>query len=146
MTANSYFDFAASIWFPQKEYIKTIENCTSAMESYIFSFDNFLNTASFFDTTKNYTSEVKYSSIIDLYIGLSESGASISMIRYNASRYLRSIAENLSMYGEGTNVSNLLVLFNETNDLYDQEIGDYNDLIDEIENEFFKYFNPNRET
>ena len=144
--ANSYFDFAASIWFPQKDYIKTIENCTSAMESYIFAYDNFLNTASFFNTTKNYSSEIKYSSIIDLYIGLSKSGASISMIRYNASKYLRSIAENLSLYGEGTNVSELLVLFNETNDLYDQEIGGYNDLVDEIENEFFKYFNPNRET
>lgn len=144
--ANSYFDFAASIWFPQKEYLKTIENCTSAMESYIFANENFLNTASFFNTTNQYTTEEKYSSIIDLYIRLSESGANISMIRYNASKYLRSLAENLSLYGEGANVSELLDLFNETNEFYNKEISGYIDLTDDIENEFFKYFNPNRET
>lgn len=144
--ANSYFDFAASIWFPQKNYNKTIENCSSAMESYIFAYNNFIATAGFFNTTSQYTTEEKYVSIIDLYIQLSESGASISMIRYNASKYLRSLAENLSLYGEDANVSELLDLFNETNDLYDQEVGGYNDLNDDIENEFYKYFNPNRET
>lgn len=144
--ANSYFDFAASIWFPQKDYLKTIENCTSAMESYIFSYENFLNTATFFNITNQYTDEEKYISIINLYIRLSDSGANISMIRYNCSKYLRNLAENLSLYGEDANISELLVLFNETNELYNQQIDGFNDLIDDIENEFFKYFNPNRET
>jgi hypothetical protein len=116
------------------------------MEEYINAYDNFLATAGFFNTTNQYTIEEKYISIIDLYIQLSESGAKISIIRYNASKYLRSIAENLSLYGEGTNISDLLDLFNETNELYDQENDSYNDLKDDIEDEFFKYFNPNRET
>ena len=59
---------------------------------------------------------------------------------------VRSIAENLSIYGDDANVSELLELFNETNDLYEQELGNYNEITEEIESEYGKYFNPIRET
>jgi hypothetical protein len=116
------------------------------MESYLFGKENFLNTKDFFDDALVFSLEAKYTSIIELYKKLSQSGANICMLRYNASLYLRNIAENLSLYGAGANVTELLELFNETTEMYNEELGVYNEITDEIEDEYGKYFNPIRET
>ena len=142
---NSYFDFAANIWYPNGQYQKVIDNCTLAMESYLIGNENFLNTKNFFNDALAYSFDVKYTNIINIYLNLSQSGANICLLRYNASLYLRNIAENLSLFGNETNVSVLLDLFNETNELYMVELGIYYELIEEIEDEYGKYFNPIRE-
>lgn len=143
---NTYFDFAASMWYPQENYEKVMENCTLSMEKHLLAYENFLNTRTFFNQTKAFTSEEKYLAIINLYMDLSQSGAKMSMLRYNASNYLYSIAENKSLYGNDVNVSELFDLFNETSQKYAQELGVYNEILDEIESEYGKFFNPIRET
>lgn len=143
--ANSYFDFAASIWYPAREYQKVIDNCTLAMQSYLDAYDNFLDTKTFFNDTKAYTDEAKYITILDIYIGLSDAGANISLLRYDSCKYLIYIAENLSLYADA-NITDLENLFNETEALYFEALGLYNDLIDEIEYEYSRFFNPDRET
>jgi hypothetical protein len=150
---NAYFDLAANINYHQKDYDKIIENCTQAMELYIYSYENFLDTKDYFNDTKAYTnafSEVDaeiYIGIIDLYIDLSQSGANLCMIRYNASKYLIYIAENLSLYNESVNITDLLELYNFTKDeLYFGELSNYNGIKEEIENEYGQFFNPIRET
>jgi hypothetical protein len=143
---NTYFDLAASLWYPQGEYEKVMQNCTFSMDSHMLAYQNFLNTRLFFNQTRAFTSEERYLSIINLYMDLSQSGAKMSMLRYNASSYLYSIAENMSLYGDDVNVSELLELFNMTNDEYVQELEVYNEIIEEIESEYGKFFNPVRET
>lgn len=143
---NTYFDLAATLWYPQGEYEKIMENCTLSMETHMLAYENFLNTRTFFDDTKSFTSDEKYLAIIGLYMDLTLSCAKMSMLRYNASNILYFIAENLSLYGENDNVFILLELFNQTNALYDQEFEEYSDILDEIESEYGKFFNPIRET
>jgi len=145
-TADYYFDVSSKIWYPSKEYQKVIDNCSLAMENYLITYDNFLDTKTFFSDTKEYVYEENYLPIINLYVRLSDSGANISMLRYNASKYLKNIAENLSMLGDGANVSELMDLYNETNALYDAALDLYNELKEEIESEYGNLFNPNRET
>ena len=145
-SADSYYDVAALIWYPIGEYEKVIVNCTSAMEDYLLGYDNFLNTKGFFNGTLKYSTDVKYTSIINIYKKLSQSGANICLLGYNASKLLRSLAENLSLYGNDTNISGLLELYNETLLLLGQELGFYMGLLDDLEEEYATYFNPVRET
>ena len=67
---------------------RTIDNCTEAMPNYLNSHGNFLESKVSFENTKNYTSYDKYLEILDIYIGLTGSGARLTMLRYNASQYL----------------------------------------------------------
>lgn len=143
---NTYFDLAASLWYPQGEYEKVMQNCTFSMDNHLFAYENFLNTKVFFGQTGAFTSEEKYLTIIELYMSLSQSGAKMSMLRYNASKYLYSIAENKSLYGDNVNVSDLLDLFNLTNAEYMMEFAVYTQILDEIESEYGRFFNPVRET
>ena len=149
---NTFFDLAANINYPQKEYDRVIENCTEAMVQYIISYENFLDTKGYFNDTKAYTKAFSgvdaetYIGIINLYIDLSQSGANLCMLRYNASKYLIYIAENLSLYGESANITELFELYNITKDeLYFEELFIYNGIKEEIENEYGKFFNPIRE-
>lgn len=117
---------------------RTINNCTNAMEKYLISHENFISAKGFFNDTKAYTSYEKYREILDLYIGLTGSGAKLTMLRYNASKYLRYMAENLTKIGGLTNISNLLNMFNQTMDLYEEESGVYDGYKEQIdEYEFF---------
>ena len=145
-SADSYYDVAALIWYPNGEYEKVIVNCTSAMEDYLLGYENFLNTKGFFNDTIKYSTDVKYTSIINIYKKLSHSGANICLLGYNASKLLISLAENLSLHGNDTNVSELLELYNESLLLLEQEFGFYMGLLDELEEEYAKFFNPVRET
>jgi hypothetical protein len=145
-SADSYYDVAALIWYPNGEYEKVVVNCTSAMEDYLLGYENFLNTKSFFNDTIQYSTDVKYTSIINIYKKLSQSGANICLLGYNASKLLKELAENFSLYGNNTNVSALLELYNESLLLLEQGLGFYMDLLDELEEEYETYFNPVRET
>ena len=147
---NYYFDLAF-LWYQSAlsetnnsimELYKnrTIDNCTSAMPQYQYSHDNFEIAKSYFKTTKNYTTYVRYWDILDIYIGLTGSGARLAMLRYNASLYLKYLTENLTMKDGMVsfmgNVSDLMDLFNETMMLYGEELGifdEFNDALDEYE-------------
>jgi len=119
---------------------RAIDNCTNAMPNYLNSNNNFEEAKDFFNDTKTYTSYDKYIEILDLYVNLTGSGAKLAMLRYNASVYLKYLAENLTLIN-GTvtyleNVSELMDLFNETLDAYDEELEvyeEYKDVIDEYE-------------
>ena len=119
---------------------RTIDNCTNALPNYLNSYQNFENAKSFFNDTKSYTTYEKYLEVLDIYVGLTGSGARLAMLRYNATKYLKQLAENLTMEN-GTvtyleNVIELLVLFNETTGSYGEELAlfeEYRDAIDEYE-------------
>ena len=119
---------------------RTIDNCTNAMPNYLNSHQNFGEAKDSFNATKSYTSYPKYLEILDIYVGLTGSGARLAMLRYNASKYLKYLAENLTIVN-GTviyleNVSELMDLFNETMELYGEELeifDEYQDAIDEYE-------------
>jgi len=128
---------------------RTIDNCTEAMPKYDISSLNFKTASNFFDNTKKYTEYDGYLKLLDLYVNLTESGTRLTMLRYNASKYLKYLAENITIIN-GTaaleNVSDLMNLFNETMDMY----GDEEDIYDEHEDEIDEYdiegFDPNRES
>ena len=60
----------------------------------------------------------------------------ITILRYNASNYLRQIAENLT-FGNIENMSILMVLFNDTAVLYGEGLGNYEDLKDQVDDYIF---------
>ena len=123
---------------------RCIENCTYAMPNYLNSHDNFKESMISFINTKTFTTYGKYLEILDLYVKLTESGTRLTMLRYNASLYLMYLAENLTMAEDGTityktNVSGLMGLFEETMEQYGEEVEEYNEIKDEIdEYEFFE--------
>ena len=118
---------------------RIVSNCTEAMSSYMESHKRFDESKFFFERAKNYTDNNKYLELLGYYVGFAQSGRNITLLRYNASKYLMFIAENLtlSVFGnesDNENLTLLLDLFNETMDLYDGMINDYNwysDYIDE---------------
>jgi len=122
---------------------RTIDNCTNAMPQYLNSHQNFESAKSSFNDTKPYTSYEKYLEILDLYVGLTGSGARLAMLRYNATMYLKQLAENLTMIngtaGYSENISELMDLFNKTIEDYEDELGTYEEYQEEIdEYEFFE--------
>lgn len=122
---------------------RTIDNCTNAMPQYLNSHQNFESAKSSFNDTKPYTSYEKYLEILDLYVGLTGSGARLAMLRYNATMYLKQLAENLTMIngtaGYSENMSELMDLFNKTMEDYEDELETYEEYQEEIdEYEFFE--------
>jgi len=111
----------------------TIDNCTKAMPKYNISSLNFKTASSFFDNTKKYT----------------EYGARLTMLRYNASKYLKYLTENITVINGSAaleNVSDLMDLFNETMGMYGAEEGIYDGYEDEIDEYDIEGFDPNRES
>ena len=144
---DSYFDNAAVICYPLKQYEEMMKNCSLAIVEYELAYKEFLDSSDYFEDTKEYAPEgSKYYSIINLYIELTLSGANVCKLRYNTTNYLSQIAENLSLYGEAVNITDLLDLYNESVELYGAAAGGYIDLLGNIANEYGKFFNPNRET
>ena len=126
---------------------RTIDNCTEAMPKYNISNLNFKAASSFFDNTKKYTEYDGYLRLLDIYVNLTESGAKLTMLRYNASKYLKYLAENITVINGIValdNVSDLMDLFNETIEMY----GGESDIYDIIEEELDEYdiegFDPKR--
>jgi len=142
---NYYFDFAL-FWYntalanmTNASIDKCIENCWSAMAEYQKSYNKFDNSKPYFEEAKIYTD--RYDEVLNHYVKFAVSGQNITILRYNASNYLRQIAENLSI-GDIENISLLMNRFNETTGLYDEELETYDDLKDGIDT--FMYFDPDR--
>jgi hypothetical protein len=127
----------------------TIDNCTKAMPKYDISSLNFKTASSFFDNTKKYTEYGGYLKLLDLYINLTESGARLTMLRYNASEYLKYLTENITVingFAALDNVSDLMSLFNETVGMYGSELDIYEGYEEEIDEYDIEGFDPNRES
>jgi len=146
---NLHFDYAARIWFPQHDYQKIIDNCTEAMTYYTTASENFDLAQDYFMETKEYTTVSSYQLVLDLYIDLSKSGYSLSMLRYNASVLLSDIAEKLLNESYSDNTTELLEEFNATlmqfDALYQSGSAQQQDVVDEIKEEYGDFFNPKRE-
>jgi len=116
----------------------TIDNCTKAMPIYYNSHLNFKSSSNFFNNTKKYTDYSNYLELLDLYVNLTESGAKLTMLRYNASKYLKYLTENITVINGSAgieNISNLMDLFNETMIMY----GNALDIYEGYENDIDEY-------
>lgn len=127
----------------------SIDNCTKAMPNYLNSHENFLISATFFENTKGFTTYGNYLKLLSMYVNLTETGAKITLLRYNASIYLKRIVENITyVNGSGSfgiNMSDLLALFNNTMGMYGALIEDYEDIQEEIDEYDIKGFTTIRE-
>lgn len=127
-----------------KSYINnTIDNCTKAMPKYFNSHLNFESSSDFFNNTKKHTTYSNYLKLLDLYVNLTKSGSRLTLLRYNASKYLKYLAENVT--NDEINLSALMDLFNESMMIYDEELGIYNEYEEEIDEYDIVGFDPNRE-
>lgn len=122
--------------------IRGIDNCSDAMPYYLYSYHNFLEAKDYFNETKSFTNYEKYISLLDLYVDLTDAGSKLTMLRYNASRYLMYLLENLTFNTVTnnatylTNITDLYGLFNQTMMAYGgfaEEFEEYQDEIDEYE-------------
>jgi hypothetical protein len=150
---NYHFDLAF-LWYQSALYEKNsalmdlykergMDNCTNALPNYYNSYLNFEEAKNYFNDTKLY-SEEKHLPIMELYINLTDSGALLAMLRYNASIYLTYLTENLTFDVETNsvifmqNVTVLLDLFNKTLSAYQVELKIYDNIQNDIdEYEFF---------
>jgi hypothetical protein len=112
------------------------------MGNYISSYAKFVKSKPYFENALGYTNKTKYREALGYYINFSISGQKITLLRYNASDYLRRAAENLSI-GNMENVTLLMENFTLTGDLYMQGLQGYNDLKNQIDD--YLFFNPIRE-
>jgi len=125
--------------------IRGIDNCTYALPNYLNSYYNFLESKDYFNETKAFISNIKYIQLLDLYVNLTDAGSRLTMLRYNASKYLMYLIENLTFNLESNNVTYLMnvtdifMLFNETMFAYGGVMVEFEELQDEIdEYEFFE--------
>jgi len=118
---------------------RTIENCTVAIPNYLNSYMNFKNAQEYFKETKTYVEKDKYINLIDNYISLTESGAKLAMMRTNSSKYLKYLAQNLTMENDTVvfmeNVTLMLGMF----DLIESAIIEEIELYEEIKEEIDEY-------
>jgi len=148
---NYYFDFAL-FWFNNalinmstSLIQRCIDNCTFAMGNYISSYAKFGESKPYFENALGYTEKNRYREALGYYINFSIAGQKITLLRYNASDYLRRAAENLSI-GNIENMENFTLLmenFTLTEDLYMGGLQDYNDLKNQIDD--YLFFDPIRE-
>ena len=91
---------------------------------------------------KNTVFYKKYLDLLDLYVNLTDAGSRLTLLRYNASKYLMYLTENLTFNPDAnnvtylTNITDLLMLFDQTMMAYGdvfQEYEEYQDEIDEYE-------------
>jgi len=140
--ANYYFDFAL-YWFNnalatsnKNLTMQCIDNCTKAMGQYLIAHDNFGKSKPYFETAKNYTNKTKYREVIGYYIGFAKAGQDITMLRYNASDYLRRAAENLS-FGHMENVTVLMENYTIIKQAYEDASQVYNEYRQQIDGYLF---------
>lgn len=150
---NYYFDFAlfwfnnglnnANVWFDNNWINGTtdlidlcINNCSDAMVTYTNSYEGFGDASPYFSEAMLYTNLSKYLEVLGYYTSFAEAGQNITLLRYNASRYLRQAAENLSL-GNTENFSMLYDLFNETNIAYGGAVKQYDEKKKQIDGYLF---------
>ena len=125
-------------------------NCSKALPKYDISSQNFNLASSFFESTKQYTDFQSYITLLSLYVNLSNSGAKLTLLRYNATIYLKMIAENITFVNDTAvplmeNLTELMDLFNQTMAAYGGESGNYEEIQDEIDEYNIEGFSPIRE-
>ncbi len=127
----------------------SIDNCTLAMPKYLTSHQNFNQASLFFNKSKEFTVYDNYIELLNLYVNLTQSGAKLTLLRYNASQYLMMLAENITISTNGSvvleNVSELENLFNESMAMYGMELETYEEIQDEIDEYDIKGFSTIRE-
>jgi hypothetical protein len=125
-----------------------VNNCSKALPKYLTASQNFNLAASFFNTTKNYTDFNSYIELLGLYVNLSHSGEKLTMLRYNATIYLKILAENITFIDDASvlvNLTAILELFNETMAAYGGALSEYQQIQEEIDEYNIEGFNPIRE-
>jgi hypothetical protein len=139
---NYYFDFGL-YWFNnalattnKNLTIQCIKNCTDAMAQYLASYENFGKSQPYFEKAKTYTNNTRYLEVLGYYIGFAHAGQNITMLRYNASNYLRRAAENLSS-GHMENVTTLLQNFTVIETAYQGAVKQYQDYQGQIDGYLF---------
>ena len=85
-----------------------------------------------------------------MYVNLTNSGAKLTLLRYNATIYLKIIAENITFVNNSAvplmeNLSDIMDLFNQTMMEYGGELGNYEEIQDEIDEYNIEGFSPIRE-
>jgi hypothetical protein len=129
----------------------SIDNCTLALPNYLTANENFLISAGFFEKTKNFTDYENYLSLLSMYVNLTKTGAKVTLLRYNATIYLRMIVENITFVngsgfiGNSTNITMLLSMFNDTMAMYGLLAADYEDIQEGIDEYDIKGFSTIRE-
>ena len=126
----------------------TIDNCSRAMPKYLTSHLNFIKASTFFNSTAKYTEKPSYIKLLKLYINLTNSGARLTILRYNASRYLKYLAENITIINNSAvleNKTELMDMFNETMMMYGNELSNFEEQEQKIEEYDIEGFNPIRE-
>ena len=121
-----------------------IDNCTNALPNYLNSYYNFIESKDYFNKTKAFVSYTKYIELLDLYVNLTDTGSRLTILRYDASKYLIYLTENLT-FNPGsnnvtylTNVSDLMMLFDATMFAYGETLEEFEEYQEEIdEYEFF---------
>lgn len=158
LLGNYHFDLALIFYnetLNQNDEIKmneykniTNSNCEIAIKVYLISSQNYKISNTFFNKSKNYTENINYLNLIDIYINLTKSGEKLSSYRYNSSILLKQLTDNIT-YIDGSadqgNVTIILNLFYQNLTFYNEEIVIYEELLDNIEEFDLFGFNPNRE-
>ncbi|UCD13302.1 MAG: hypothetical protein JSW60_07015 [Thermoplasmatales archaeon] len=157
--ANLNFDFAlfwfnsalvnVSVWF-NNEWVngtenlteRCIKNCTYAMTKYLTSHDKFGESKPFFVDAKNFTERERYLEVLGYYVDFSQAGQTITLLRYNASKFIKQAAENLSL-GVLENVTFLVENFTMMEGLYQMALGGYQDMKEQIDE--YTFFDEIRE-
>ena len=125
-----------------------VKNCTKALPKYQTASQNFDLAASFFEKTKNYTDFDSYVELLSLYVDLSNSGEQLTMLRYNATVYLKILAENITFVDNAPileNLTQIVELFNETMMAYGGALQEFEDIQEQIDEYNIEGFNPIRE-
>jgi hypothetical protein len=125
-----------------------VKNCAKALPKYQTASQNFDLAASFFEKTKNYTDFDSYIELLSLYIDLSNSGEQLTMLRYNATVYLKILAENITFVDNAPileNLTQIVELFNETMMAYGGALQEFEDIQEQIDEYNIEGFNPIRE-
>jgi len=125
-------------------------NCIQALPKYEISSQNFDIASSFFESTKQYTEFQSYITLLSMYVNLSNSGAKITMLRYNATIYLKTIAENITFVNETAapimeNLTEIMDLLNQTLMAYNAELEIFEEIQEEIDEYNIEGFSPIRE-
>ena len=157
--ANLNFDFAlfwfndalaqAHVWFNDKWINSTenltkrsIKNCTDAMIKYMASYNKFGESSPYFVGAKNFTERERYIEVLGYYVAFSQAGQKITLLRYNASKFLKLAAENLSL-GEIANVTYFMENYSSMEELYLMGLGEYEELKEQIDE--YTFFDEIRE-
>lgn len=136
---NYHFDFAL-FWyntalknFTNSSIQRCTENCTTAAASYLASYENFNISKPYFETAATFTDKDRYLEVLGYYVAFAKLGMNITTLRYNASLYLKYAAENIT----NENATIWIELFNETEELYEEQAGAYDEQGDQIDEYLF---------